>query len=122
MRSSPNEYDVRLGAKIAARRIAMKLTQADLGKALGVSFQQVQKYEKGTNRLPASRYATVCRFLEMPLNGLLGVATDEAPSVEDRLGAVRGGQELAERYLAMSGDHRRLLLDLARALPSNAGT
>lgn len=107
---------------MAARRIAMKLTQTDLGKALGVSFQQIQKYEKGLNRLPASRYATLCRFLEMPLNELLGVATDDAASVEDRLGAVRGGQELAERYLAMSGEHRRLLLDLARALPNDTRT
>lgn len=120
MRSAPTEYDVRLGAKVAARRMALGLTQSDLGKSLGVSFQQVQKYEKGVNRVPASRYSVLCRFLEMPLSALLDMDVEGAAPVEDRLGAVRGGAELAGLFLALGAEQRRLLLEVARAFQGAA--
>ena len=114
MRSSPNEYDKRLGLKIAAQRIALGLTQTALGQALGVSFQQIQKYEKGRNRVPASKYAAICVALKMTLADLIGVEGTAAPSLGDRLSAEKGGLELADIYLSLSAQQRRLMLAVAR--------
>lgn len=119
MRSSPNDYDERLGLKIAARRTALGLTQSDVGEALGVSFQQVQKYEKGRNRVPASKYGAVCVALEMTLADLIGAEGAPAPSTSDRLDAARGGRELADLYLSLPARRRRLLLGIARELRSD---
>lgn len=116
MRSSPNDYDLRLGLKIAARRQTLGYTQQQVGEALGVSFQQIQKYEKGTNRVPASKYAVLCSLLGLTMGALTGTADDEAPSNGDRLRATKGGEEIAELYVGMSSHNRRLLLEVARAI------
>jgi len=53
-RSSPHEIDVYVGARLKFRRKQLRISQADLGHALGMTFQQIQKYERGTNRISAS--------------------------------------------------------------------
>lgn len=64
---SPGKPDVELGKKVRLRRVEMKLSQGDLGEKLGVSFQQVQKYEKGVNRIGASRLQQIAKILEVPV-------------------------------------------------------
>ena len=59
--------DTYIAAQIRTRRIAFGLSQAALGEKLGVSFQQIQKYEGGTNRLSAARLFELCRVLKVPL-------------------------------------------------------
>jgi transcriptional regulator with XRE-family HTH domain len=59
--------DAYLGAQMRDRRNALGLTQEALGKKLGVSFQQVQKYEGGTNRVSAARLFEICKALNVPL-------------------------------------------------------
>ncbi|WCS27278.1 helix-turn-helix domain-containing protein [Methylobacterium sp. NMS14P] len=61
------DRDIRIGARIRARRELMRLSQTDLGNALGVSFQQVQKYELGTNRIGAGRLEEVAELLGAPV-------------------------------------------------------
>jgi transcriptional regulator with XRE-family HTH domain len=52
------------------RRLEVNTTQDDLGKALGVSFQQIQKYEKGVNRVSASRLYEICKVLNVALSSM----------------------------------------------------
>jgi transcriptional regulator with XRE-family HTH domain len=57
------------------RRLKLGLTQADLGNALGVTFQQIQKYENGTNSVASTRISDLCRALEMTPNDLFDVSS-----------------------------------------------
>ena len=63
----PDPIDVYVGSRMQLRRTLMGLTQEQLAKAIGVSFQQVQKYERGLNRLSASRLFDVCQALGVPI-------------------------------------------------------
>ena len=67
MKKSPNAVDAHVGARVRMRRLMLDMSQSDLGGALGVTFQQVQKYEKGTNRISASRLAQVSHVLQVPI-------------------------------------------------------
>ena len=68
-RSATGE-DVDIGMRIRLRRIELHMSQDQLGQALGVTFQQVQKYEKGTNRISVSRFLDICRALKVDPNYL----------------------------------------------------
>jgi transcriptional regulator with XRE-family HTH domain len=59
--------DIELGKRIRLRRVEMKLSQDELGKELGVSFQQIQKYEKGVNRVGAARLPQIATALDVPV-------------------------------------------------------
>ncbi len=63
----PNPVDVHVGARVRFRRTMMGTSQEKLGEALGVTFQQVQKYEKGTNRVGASRLQKIAEVLQVPV-------------------------------------------------------
>ena len=63
----PGSVDLHVGLKIRDRRKELRLSQTDLGTKVGVSFQQVQKYENGTNRVGASRLAVIAKALGVPV-------------------------------------------------------
>jgi len=65
--SSPSPIDVHVGGRIRLRRSLMGMSQEKLGEALGLTFQQVQKYERGANRVGASRLFDLSRILEVPV-------------------------------------------------------
>ena len=69
---STNSHDVEVGQRIRARRMAKGMSQTDLGNLLGVTFQQVQKYEKGVNRVGAGRLVRVAESLEVPVSFFFG--------------------------------------------------
>ncbi|WP_273789330.1 helix-turn-helix domain-containing protein [Bartonella sp. ML70XJBT] len=60
--------DISIGKRIRHRRMSMRLSQKELGNSLGVSFQQVQKYEKGLNRVSAGRLLEIANLLEVPMS------------------------------------------------------
>ena len=62
---SPRPVDVHVGARARVRRTLLGMTQTDLGDALGLTFQQVQKYERGTNRISSSRLYDLARVLDV---------------------------------------------------------
>ena len=66
MNKSPNPIDKHVGARVRMRRLMVGMSQGKLGEALDVTFQQVQKYEKGANRIGASRLQQLARVLEVP--------------------------------------------------------
>jgi transcriptional regulator with XRE-family HTH domain len=65
-----NAVDIYIGARMRERRLALNLSQAGLGEVLGVSFQQVQKYEGGKNRVSAARLFEICRILNLSLSSM----------------------------------------------------
>lgn len=65
-KKSPNPIDRHVGGKVRARRLVLGMTQEKLGNAIGLTFQQVQKYEKGTNRIGASRLQQIAGVLQVP--------------------------------------------------------
>ncbi len=64
----PHPVDVHVGARVRLRRNQLGMTQTGLGDAIGLTFQQVQKYERGVNRIGASRLLDLARLLDVPVN------------------------------------------------------
>ena len=86
----PDPINRYVGSRVRARRVGIRLSQTKLGEAIGVTFQQVQKYEKGLNRIGASRLQQISRTLQVPpsfffegapdLHGTADSIQKEAPS------------------------------------------
>lgn len=64
----PNPTDKHVGSRVRMRRMMLNMSQEKLGNALGLTFQQVQKYEKGTNRIGASRLLQISNILQVPVS------------------------------------------------------
>ncbi len=105
--------DVHVGARVRLRRGLLGMNQTILGKALGVSFQQVQKYENGTNRISASRLFDLTRVLDVSIEHFF---EDMPPEVAARSPAAtkRGTAKKSPRY-EPNPMHRRETLELVRA-------
>ena len=67
---APNPVDKYVGSRVRMRRIMLGMSQEKLGEALGLTFQQIQKYEKGTNRVGASRIQQIAEVLQIPVSFL----------------------------------------------------
>lgn len=120
---SAGDIDKLLGQRLRARRLQEHMSQERLAEALGVTFQQIQKYEKGVNRMAASRLLAVARIFGLPVSVFFeGLGADEAdrrsdlPAIESVL-ATDEGQELLGLLAKMpSQSVRRRFLALARVL------
>src|SRR5947208_2732031 len=66
-KKSPDPTDKHVGSRVRMRRLMLSMSQEKLGDALGLTFQQVQKYEKGTNRIAASRLQHLAQLLQVPV-------------------------------------------------------
>jgi transcriptional regulator with XRE-family HTH domain len=69
-KKQPDALDIKVGSKVRALRLERQMSQEKLGDALGLTFQQVQKYEKGTNRVGASRLQQISEILQVPVSFL----------------------------------------------------
>ena len=67
-KKAPNPTDKHVGSRVRMRRMMLSMSQEKLGDALGLTFQQVQKYEKGTNRIGASRLQQISQILQVPVS------------------------------------------------------
>jgi|SRR6478735_8970448 transcriptional regulator with XRE-family HTH domain len=112
----PSPIDVHVGGRVRLRRTLLGMSQEKLGDALGLTFQQVQKYERGVNRIGASRLFDLSRVLDVPI----GFFFDDMP---DALGG-GGGSSTARRSFGLAEQqegfddetlHRRETLELVRA-------
>ncbi|MDT3685033.1 MAG: helix-turn-helix transcriptional regulator [Pseudorhodoplanes sp.] len=77
VKKAPNPTDKHVGSRVRMRRMMLNMSQEKLGEALGLTFQQVQKYEKGTNRIGASRLQQISAILQVPVSFFF----EGAPSV-----------------------------------------
>lgn len=82
MKKVPNPIDRHVGSRVRMRRVLLGMSQEKLGEALNLTFQQVQKYEKGTNRIGASRLQQISKTLNVPPAYFF----DGAPSFDDSVG------------------------------------
>lgn len=85
MKKAPSPVDRHVGSRVRMRRITVGMSQEKLGEALGVTFQQIQKYEKGSNRISASRMQSTAQVLGVPVSFFF----DGAPR-DESLGAAAG--------------------------------
>ena len=95
------------------------MTQQQLAQAVGIRFQQIQKYESGANRISASRLWDLARALEMPVSFFfdgLESAKDQAASADDGLLQNKETMDLIRAYYGLDEGPRRRLLELAKAL------
>src|SRR3984957_13957543 len=67
-KQSPNPGDTHVGNRVRMRRLMLNMSQSKLGHALDLTFQQIQKYEKGTNRIGASRLQQISHILQVPIS------------------------------------------------------
>jgi transcriptional regulator with XRE-family HTH domain len=128
MLKSPNPIDKHVGARLRMRRLMVGMSQSRLGEALSVTFQQIQKYEKGANRIGASRLQQLARVLEVPPAfffegapaGDVGAATFAEPSsnayVVDFLSTSEGLQLNRSFALIRDPKVRKRILDLVATL------
>ena len=115
-----NELDREIGARLRHIRNVRGLTQEDLGKVVGVSFQQIQKYERGTNRISSSTLVLLARALDVSPGELLGEG-ERAPAIDWELLSEDGHMFL--QAVSQIGDpqKRRVVLELARQLADREG-
>lgn len=129
-KKAPNPTDRHVGSRVRMRRMMLAMSQEKLGDALGLTFQQVQKYEKGTNRIGASRLQQISHILQVPVafffEGAPHVAGvpapagfDEAPSpayVSDFL-ASSDGLSLTKAFMRIDDAKlRRRIVDLVQQI------
>lgn len=76
-KKKPNPIDIHVGGRIRMRRTMLGLSQEKLGEGLGITFQQIQKYEKGTNRVGASRLQNIATILNVPVSFFFEAAPGE---------------------------------------------
>ena len=75
----PNSADIAIGRAIRAHRLIVGMSQGDFARKLGVSFQQIQKYEKGTNRVGAGRLPQIAKIFNIPIGALFDANADTSP-------------------------------------------
>lgn len=98
-RRDPNYIDAHVGARIRMRRQLVNMSQERLGELLGITFQQVQKYEKGSNRISASRLFYASKTLGVPVQFFF----DGLPGSEGGDGMREGGDEFATALMSPEG-------------------
>lgn len=108
--------DKHVGARVRTRRMMLTMSQEDLGDAVSLTFQQIQKYEKGTNRIGASRLLSIARVLKVPVafffEGAPGgdSSASATPTVVTDLLASPSGFALAKAFVRIKSGHQRALL------------
>ncbi|MGY3130132.1 transcriptional regulator with XRE-family HTH domain [Bradyrhizobium sp. USDA 4501] len=110
--------DAYIGEKIRGFRNARDISQEELGRMLGLSFQQIQKYEKGHNRITSSRLQEIARILECEVADLLpaqrGKRSQKLSNL-DRIAATRDGMKLIDSFVGIKNEvMRAAVVELAR--------
>lgn len=121
---SPNPIDLHVGTRIRSRRKALGMSQEQLAEGLGLTFQQVQKYERGANRISASKMYEAAKVLGVTpaffFEGLEETSDGKVVTGIDTLFTAGGGIALATAFLDLPLGHRQAVIDLARSLASKA--
>ncbi len=115
----PHPVDVHVGARVRQRRVLLGMTQTDLGDVIGVTFQQVQKYERGTSRISASKLFKLSQVLEVSIEYFF----DHMPPVvaarpmitQETLKLVRAYYEIEDAKI------RKRVYELTKTLGADAG-
>jgi transcriptional regulator with XRE-family HTH domain len=129
----PNPTDIHVGSRIRMRRKMLGLSQEKLGEKLGITFQQIQKYEKGTNRVGASRLQQISEILQVPVSFLFdggpsGAANGEgfgegaSPAYVSDFLATSEGLALTRAFTRITDSKmRRSIVELVEQIASRDG-
>ncbi|WP_296021382.1 helix-turn-helix domain-containing protein [uncultured Agrobacterium sp.] len=134
-KKKPNPIDIHVGSRIRLRRTMLGMSQEKLGESLGITFQQIQKYEKGTNRVGASRLQNISAILNVPVSFFFEDAPGEQSAsasssaeasssnyVVDFLSSSEGLQ-LNRAFVKINDPKvRRRIVDLVKALAAEGDT
>jgi transcriptional regulator with XRE-family HTH domain len=123
----PNPIDRHVGGRVRMRRLIVRMSQEKLGEALGITFQQVQKYEKGTNRIGASRLQQIAEVLRVPIEFFFEgvphvtsqgvVASAVAPGYVADFLSTSEGVQLTRAFMRVPDPKvRRQLISLVKAM------
>lgn len=127
---TPNPVDKYVGSRVRMRRIMLGMSQEKLGEALDLTFQQVQKYEKGTNRIGASRLQQISDILQVPVSFLFeggptgslnadGLTDAPSPAYVSDFLATSEGLALTRAFTRISDPKlRRTIVDLVEQMAS----
>ena len=127
MEAGPNPVDLHVGARVRMRRKFLGLSQESLAEAIELTFQQVQKYERGSNRISASKLFEIAKTLKAPIayffegygeaNDIIGFSESESEQYVHGFLMTTEGIELAEAFPKIkNAKFRRKILDLVRTL------
>lgn len=128
-KKAPNPIDKHVGSRVRMRRMMLNMSQEKLGDALGLTFQQVQKYEKGTNRIGASRLQQIALILQVPVEFFFEGAPDlreistssnetsSSPAFVSDFLATSDGLALTKAFMRITDPRiRRRIVDLVEAI------
>ncbi len=135
----PHPVDIHVGGRVRLRRTMLGMSQEKLGEAIGLTFQQVQKYERGTNRIGSSRLFELSRVLEVPITfffdemppevagkarkGRPGLAERAGPAYETETLARRETLELMRNYYQVGDESvRKRMFELVKSLAKASGS
>lgn len=123
---SPHPVDLHVGARVRMRRILLGLTQGKLATAIGMTFQQIQKYERGANRISASRLFELARVLDVPVAFFFDAMDDNPaanhpattpPAVElDHLARPETLELIRAYYRVFNPTQRKLMFELLKTM------
>ena len=129
-KKAPNPIDKHVGSRVRMRRMMLGMSQEKLGDALSLTFQQVQKYEKGTNRIGASRLQQISHILQVPVSFFFegaphlagtpvahGLAEAPSPAYVSDFLATSDGLALTKAFMRITDAKlRRRIVDLVRQI------
>lgn len=132
-KKAPNPTDKHVGARVRMRRMMLGMSQEKLGDALGLTFQQVQKYEKGANRIGASRLQQIAHILQVPVSFFFegapsspgqqqvdGMAEAPSPAYVSDFLATSDGLALTKAFMRIKDPKlRRRIVDLVEQMVSD---
>lgn len=125
LRDGPDPVDIHIGRRIRLRRMLMDMTQNELGQMLGLSFQQIQKYEHGANRVSASALFRLSCRLDVPItfffDGLQGVPKPAVSVLDGDDGVQRESLEMLRNYQSLPPPLRRQLSALLSTMTRDHG-
>ncbi len=127
VKKTPNPIDKHVGSRVRMRRMMLGMSQEKLGDALGLTFQQIQKYEKGSNRIGASRLQQISLILQVPVSfffegaptppGSVGFAEAPSPAYVTDFLATTDGLTLVKAFMRIpNAKLRRRIVDLVQEM------
>ena len=131
-KKAPNPIDKHVGSRVRMRRMMVGMSQEKLGESLGITFQQIQKYEKGTNRIGASRLQQISIVLGVPVAFFFegaptvtpegeGFGEAHSPAYVSDFLATSDGLALTRNFMRISDNRvRRRIVDLVAAIAGDA--
>jgi len=123
--AGPHPVDRHVGRRVYERRLSLGYSQSDLGRGLGLTFQQVQKYEKGVNRISSSKLWDISRFLDIPIGWFFeGLDADQSSDGSDDeavFAVTRQTIAIGQMAPRLSSRQQKLTLDLIRDMLERTG-